>query len=277
MRSLLFVTLMLVALLAAGCWQPAGDNDPFSTPVSRALPSPTPTDTPSPEPATPTPEFMDTLDTGAQGAGGEITATPDAIIVAQEPTIDPLIQEATDTILRRTQEILAMTQTAEGFFQIPTETWTPDFVFATPTVPVGGGGEIIQPPVGGGSITGCQHTVEQGQNLFRISLLYRVRVDELVAVNGIANRNLITVGRVLTIPNCGNTNPNPPAVDPNGGFAPGYNWTNNRVGNVPHTVVAGDTLFSISLRYRVPMLTIAAANAIPNVNVLTIGQQLIIP
>jgi LysM repeat protein len=275
MRSLLIVLLVMVALLAAGCWQPAGDNDPFSTPVSRALPSPTATDTETPAPATPTPEFEITPD--AEAASGEVVTTPDPIVVAQQPTIDPLIQEATDTILRRTQEILSMTQTAEGFFQIPTETWTPEFAFATPTVPVGGGGEIIQPPTGGGSITGCQHTVEQGQNLFRISLLYRVRVDELVATNGIANRNLITVGRVLTIPNCGNTNPSPPAVDPNGGFAPGYNWTNNVVGNVPHIVSAGETLFSISLRYRVPMLKIAAANAISNINVLSIGQQLIIP
>lgn len=44
------------------------------------------------------------------------------------------------------------------------------------------------------------HVVQPGENLYRISLLYNVRVDLLAQVNGIWNPNLIFAGQVLVIP-----------------------------------------------------------------------------
>lgn len=44
-----------------------------------------------------------------------------------------------------------------------------------------------------------------------------------------------------------------------------------------HFVQRGDTLFRISLRYRVPLSAIAAANNIVNVNLIYAGQTLVIP
>lgn len=44
------------------------------------------------------------------------------------------------------------------------------------------------------------HTVQAGENLFRISLRYNVTLDALARVNGIANPNLIFPGQVLIIP-----------------------------------------------------------------------------
>jgi LysM repeat protein len=44
------------------------------------------------------------------------------------------------------------------------------------------------------------HVVQPGENLFRISLRYNVRLDVLAQANNIANRSLIFPGQVLTIP-----------------------------------------------------------------------------
>jgi len=57
-----------------------------------------------------------------------------------------------------------------------------------------------QPPPGCGSC-GNVHVVQQGENLFRISLRYRTTVQALVACNNIPNPNLIYMGQRLCI--CG--------------------------------------------------------------------------
>src|SRR5260221_14372994 len=44
------------------------------------------------------------------------------------------------------------------------------------------------------------YTVQQGDNLFRISLRFGVSVAALQQANGISNANLIYVGQVLQIP-----------------------------------------------------------------------------
>lgn len=48
-------------------------------------------------------------------------------------------------------------------------------------------------------------------------------------------------------------------------------------GDVVHTVVAGDTLGDLANRYGVSVEAIAAANDLPNVHTLDVGQQLLIP
>lgn len=56
------------------------------------------------------------------------------------------------------------------------------------------------------SSASCQnnpvHTVQRGENLFRISRRYGVTINDLAAANGIANTNQIAVGQQLVIP-CG--------------------------------------------------------------------------
>lgn len=53
------------------------------------------------------------------------------------------------------------------------------------------------PPTSGGGQT---HTVQPGENLFRISLRYGKTVDEVAAYNGIANPHYIYPGQVIRIP-----------------------------------------------------------------------------
>jgi LysM repeat protein len=61
-----------------------------------------------------------------------------------------------------------------------------------PTQPGG-----VPPAVPG---AGGTHTVQLGENLFRISLRYNVSIAALMQANGIANPNLIYAGQVLRIP-----------------------------------------------------------------------------
>lgn len=49
------------------------------------------------------------------------------------------------------------------------------------------------------------------------------------------------------------------------------------VGEQMHTVRAGETLFSLAQQYGLTVEEVAAANDITNVNVLEVGQQLVIP
>lgn len=65
------------------------------------------------------------------------------------------------------------------------------------TIPNCSGGGVPTPPPGGGTI----HTVQQGENLFRISLQYGVSLSALLAANPqITNPNLIYINQQIVIP-----------------------------------------------------------------------------
>jgi LysM repeat protein len=136
----------------------------------------------------------------------------------------------------------------------PTATQTPQATQAPApaTVPV-----VTQPPVSTG---GGTHTVQPGENLFRIALKYGLTYQELAAHNGIANPNFIVVGQVLRIPGGG-----APVITP----VPG--------GARYHIVQQGENLFRIALNYNMPFTALAAANGLTYPYTIYPGQQLIIP
>ncbi|MBT2583103.1 LysM peptidoglycan-binding domain-containing protein [Planococcus sp. ISL-109] len=101
------------------------------------------------------------------------------------------------------------------------------------------------------------YTVKAGDTLYSIAKKYNVTVAALAAANNITNVNLIRVGQVLVIPVKA---PTPPPVT-----------------TVKYTVKAGDTLYSIASKYNTTVSAIATANKITNVNLIHVGQVLIIP
>ncbi len=126
---------------------------------------------------------------------------------------------------------------------------------------------------------GSTHTVQSGENLFRIALRYGYTVEYLAAVNGIADPTTIYVGQVLTIPDPNAPAPAEPApasvpeplpVAVNPAPAPA-------TGPVYHTVQAGETLASIGRLYGLSWPELAAANGLSNPNQIYGGQQLVIP
>ncbi|GAB4161258.1 MAG: hypothetical protein Fur0021_34230 [Candidatus Promineifilaceae bacterium] len=106
------------------------------------------------------------------------------------------------------------------------------------------------------------YIIQPGDTLASISRRFNVSIDALVQTNRILNPNLIYAGQTLTIPDAGSPPPAPapPPTD----------------GNVTYVVQPGDTLYRIALRFGVSVPALAQANAIRNVNVIYVGQRLII-
>jgi LysM repeat protein len=123
----------------------------------------------------------------------------------------------------------------------------------------------------------CIHEVRAGENLFRISLTYGLLVNDIAQASGIVNPNVISVGQMLTIPGCGTTGARPPATSTPGGVVGGTPVPGGSTGGTTYTIQQGDTLFALSLRFGVPVNSIAAANGISNINLIYMGQTLTIP
>jgi LysM repeat protein len=218
-----------------------------------------PTLTPSP-----TPQQIAQIPQQSQFEGG----------ITPSPTLDPLYARATQVIFEQTATYIAQTQTAQALLQ-PLPTFTPNIpqppqqVFPTPT-----------PTTQFLSGADCVHEVVAGENLFRLSLRYGVLVNDIARASGVTNINLILVGQKLIIPGCGTTGVRPPATSiPTQSIAQGSSFATSvpSAGGVTHIVQQGETLFQISLRYGVPVNSIAARNGISNINLIYINQELIIP
>jgi LysM repeat protein len=64
------------------------------------------------------------------------------------------------------------------------------------------------------TIVYLKHTVQPGESLFAIAAQYGVSVDELIAINEIANADYIQAGQTLLVPSDGSTPT--PTVAPGG-------------------------------------------------------------
>lgn len=108
------------------------------------------------------------------------------------------------------------------------------------------------------------HTVQAGENLYRIALRYGVTMDALISANNITSPSRIFAGTVLVIPGLEPAANNPEgAVNPLVATAP-----------VTHTVQRGESLTIIARRYNVTAQSILQANNIANANIIYPGQVL---
>jgi len=126
----------------------------------------------------------------------------------------------------------------------------------------------------GGGILG-HHTVRAGETLYCIGRAYGVNPTAIARQNNILNPSRIYAGAVLAIPNAPYTLPSG-RVCPrqfNGSTPPPPTPTCSRY----HTVVSGENLYRIALRYGVSMWAIAEVNHIANLNYIRVGQVLCIP
>ncbi len=110
--------------------------------------------------------------------------------------------------------------------------------------------------------SGATHTVQAGQNLYRIALRYGVSVKALVELNGLYNPDQIVAGQRLTIPGS--------AVTSSMAYQPQHASTT-------HKVRRGETLASIAHRHGVSLWTLIQVNSISNAALILPGQTLVIP
>ncbi len=126
-------------------------------------------------------------------------------------------------------------------------------------------------PVPTGEILGY-HTVQSGETLYCIGRAYGVDPYAIATQNNILNPNTIFVGQRLAIPNVPRTLPPGQTCERQFGGTvtiPTCRWN--------HTVVSGENLYRIALKYGVSMYSIADANGILNLNLIFAGQVLCIP
>lgn len=264
--------LTAVVLLVSGCFQSAGTN-PETFLVAQSGPTFTPFPSLTPEAiivtatldpfAAPAQDFIvPTLDPALViPAGSDVGAASDTGF-AQPFQLDPLDMTATAIVG-------GATSTAAAYI---TETAIASGIgFPTATLPV-----LLPTTAPGIPGVDCIHEVQAtDRNVYRISLQYGVTVDAIARASGLTNPNLIYLGQKLTIPGCGSTGQIPPPTS-----VPGSDGSGQPVpstgGNV-YTVQQGDTLFKISIRFGVPVLSIATANGISDINLIVINQQLVIP
>jgi LysM repeat protein len=100
------------------------------------------------------------------------------------------------------------------------------------------------------------HTVQRGENLFRLALRYNSSVAALQQANSLGGSTLIYAGQQL----CVNGS--------NGG---------NNSGGTRYIVRAGDTLGRIARQHGVDLAVLARVNSIVNPNLIFAGQAITIP
>jgi len=303
------VSLIIVLFTVTACFQGQIDDGTEGQTSSQLVTTVPPSNTPLPPSATSTvaqadaqaedlPISSNPSETPTETPTDEPTPTQEVIEVAQdsdspfELTATAFIAQATQTVVFQTQTVEAQTQQAIQNF--PTE---------TPTVAIG----IAQPTQQLVTGVDCIHEVRSGETMYLLSRYYGILINDIAAVNGITNANVIIVGQRLTIPGCGTTGNVPlptstpvatvqsanitlPAAgtllgsggqvtnDPNSatqGQGGGAIATVNCV--TQYTVQQNDTLFRISQTYDVPIQSIANANSIINLGRIDIGQVLCIP
>lgn len=94
------------------------------------------------------------------------------------------------------------------------------------------------------------HIIKEGETLYRLSQRYKTTVDEIVKLNNITDITSIGVGAKIKIPG---------------------NETQKF-----YTVVKGDTLFSISKKFNLPISKINEYNNLKNGSIISLGQKLIL-
>jgi len=127
-------------------------------------------------------------------------------------------------------------------------------------VVIGSGGDVPEPasaaptavPSSPGATEATYHTVQPGENLFRIALRYGTSVESIVAANQLSDPSAVQAGQVLRIP----------ASSPASAAA--------------YVVQPGDTLYSIARRFDTTVETLAALNGIAPPYAIKVGQSLIV-
>ena len=158
--------------------------------------------------------------------------------------------------------------------------------------------------------TGFYYTVRRGDTLSSIARRYGTTVQAIVQANGIVNPNLIFSGQRLWIPSSGGPGPGSTVYIVRAGdtlyaIARRYGTTHQALAALNglrypytiyvgqrllisgsaappasgriHIVQRGETLWAIALRYGTTPWAIASANGLWNVNLIYVGQRLVIP
>lgn len=292
------LTLLVVALLVAGCVRQAGDPFEAQSPVeqptiqqSTPLPDETEPVTADPDPEPPTEDSMVETEDETDEPDDLPTLPPVTVISATDtemPTEEATEELASSTPLGAQSASASATptatssipDTAPGPVNIATSTSIPTLtpaISATPNV-------TAVSTESGSALTStdsdeCTYTVSSGDNLFRISVNNNVTVAEMREANPNVTGDppVLQPGQVLNIPGCGagsgaQSVDVPPTATTAAPAAAG-----GEGGVETYTIQSGDTLARIASRFNTTVDAIVEANDLTNPNRIDVGQELVIP
>lgn len=128
------------------------------------------------------------------------------------------------------------------------------------TVPMYGGETVFQD---------TEITVAPGDTLYSVAKKYGTSVDELAKKNNLTEPYNLSVGQKLVVATVADRQTNKIIVE--------QQKTTTRVGLQEITVAPGDTLYSLSRRYSVPVNDLAVMNNLTAPFTLSVGQRLKVP
>lgn len=240
MKPRLLFPLLICATLLAGCYRQA--EEPFQQIDGAEVV------------AGATPAIVVVEDAigedGSADAGVALTVAPGEII-----TPEPLPGQAElPTLERPTSAALSGTLTP---FVIPTATLSFE--------------EQLDPD------DECVYQVQAGNVLFRLALAWGTTYQTIMEVNQMDSEDL-SIGQLLLIPDCepDASATEAPATVATVEIAPDAEPTATTRPEI-HVVSAGETIESISLRYRVDVNELIALNDLSDRNRLSVGQELKLP
>lgn len=121
------------------------------------------------------------------------------------------------------------------------------------------------------------YTVQPGNTLVEIAALYDISWEELAAANGMDEDSFLSIGQQLQIPGGIEQATTPvSALDTNTASSAAPETASISVAPQYHTVIEGDTIISIAVKYGMDWDQLMALNGIDDDTILSLGQSLII-
>ncbi|PJF39368.1 MAG: hypothetical protein CUN55_14545 [Phototrophicales bacterium] len=261
---------------------------PTSTHTATATPTYTPTATATPTStatATATATLTNTptlTPTATLTEGPSPTITPFPIPIGGGPSTDPTLVAQSGFETPNPQQITATYIIQQATQNAAATLGTPPITIGATTDPLAGQGGVDSSTTGqfAPTATGfpdCTIRIPPDISLSQIARQYNLTTEALAAYNNITNPDYIRAGDELIIPGCG-LNPTPtPTINPTTGAGTTQPVYDNSTSQIVYTVVEGDTIYKLSERFGVTMTQIITLNPIADINLISVGQQLIIP
>ena len=121
------------------------------------------------------------------------------------------------------------------------------------------------------------YTVQPGNTLVEIAALYDISWEELAAANGMDEDSFLSIGQQLQIPGgIEQVTTSVSAVDTSTASSAAPESTTASVTPQYHTVIEGDTIISIAVKYGMDWDELMALNGIDDDTILSLGQSLIV-
>ena len=197
--------------------------------------------------ASPTPRTISPTD--ADDSEVVASSTPRPVVTSQGI---PTATEATFVTPDIVEEVVQPTTTEAPESNEPTLQPTPTAI----------GGEVVAGD--------CQYQVQDGDNLFRISLNNDVALDELLSANGLTEASVIQPGQLLDLPNCDG-----------GEITVPDETVDTEVEDTPlvledcdYEIQSGDSLFNIALDNDVVLADLLAENGLTEDSGETTSQEI---